>query len=404
MARRIGVVSTARSDFGPLLPLLRVLHSRADVELLIYAGGTHFSPVNDYSIAEVEGEFPDCTVRVPCEIGGDGPLDIALAMADVLAGYARALSDHPPDILVVLGDRYDMMPAVAAAMPFNIPIAHLCGGEVTEGVIDDAIRHAVTKLSHLHFPTNEIHGRRLAQLGEEDCRIHVTGESGLDMFQTMTVLPKDEVYGEFGFDPARLLTILTYHPETIGFGEVAQHVAEVLEAARSVSETQLLITHPNSDTGSSHILAAIHAFAEGRKDCVIVPSLGKRRYFQFLHHVDCLVGNSSSGIIEAASVFLPVVNIGARQQGRIAPRNVITTPIECEPIARAWRAALSSTFREGLRGLINPYGDGHSSQRIAQVLATAPLENIFRKKFADWPTIDSDASAYLHATMAESRS
>lgn len=384
MARHIGVVTTARSDYGVLLPLLHALRAREDVKLLIYAGGTHFSAVNNYSIEEVEAEFPDCTLRIPCAIEGDKPLEIALVMADVLAGYARALAERRPDILVVLGDRYDMLPAVAAATPYNIPVAHLSGGEVTEGVIDDAIRHAVTKLSHLHFPTNEVYGRRLAQLGEERFRIHVAGEPGLDLFRTMTVLPKEKVYGEFALDPCRPLTILTYHPETIGFEDAAPHITEVLEAASNVSETQVLFTHPNSDTGSSHIVDAIHAYAQGRKDTVIVPSLGKRRYFQFLHHIDCLVGNSSSGIIEAASIPLPVVNIGTRQEGRLTPRNVITVPIERLAIAKAWQTALSSEFRRGLDEFENPYGDGHSSERIAEVLATVPLtRRLIRKKFAD---------------------
>lgn len=230
MARRIGVVSTARSDFGPLLPLLRVLRERADIELLIYAGGTHFSSVNDYSIDEVESEFLDCTIRVPCQIHGDTPFNIAAAMAEVLAGYARAFRDKTPDVLVVLGDRYDMLPAVVAATPFNIPVAHLSGGEVTEGVIDDCIRHAVTKLAHLHFPANEVYGRRIAQLGEQEFRIHVSGEPGLDLFRTMSVLSKQEVYSEFDLDPSRPLTVFTYHPETIGFEHVARHIGEVLAA------------------------------------------------------------------------------------------------------------------------------------------------------------------------------
>lgn len=383
MARRIGVVTTARSDYGPLLSLLRTLKAREDVELLIYAGGTHFSHINNMSIREVEADFPDCTIRVPSAIEGDGPIDIALAMSDVLASYARALAERRPDVLVVLGDRYDMLPVVAAALPFNIPVAHLCGGDVTEGVIDDSIRHAVTKMSHLHFPSTEVYGRRVCQMGEEDSRIFVVGETGLDMFRTMTVLPKEQVYGEYGLDTSRPLTILTYHPETIGFEDVVHHISEVLAAADAVGNTQILFTHPNSDTGSSHIVAAIHQYVQKRADCRVIPSLGKKRYFQFLHHVDCMVGNSSSGIIEAASVTLPVVNIGARQKGRVEPQNVISTPIERRAIAEAWSRALSPGFRASLDGMVNPYGDGRSSERVANVLATVPLDRIVRKKFVD---------------------
>jgi UDP-hydrolysing UDP-N-acetyl-D-glucosamine 2-epimerase len=384
MARLIGVATTARSDYGVLLPLLTVLRERTDARLQIYAGGTHFSAINRYSIEEVESEFPDCTIRVPCQINGDDPVDLARAMAEILAGYAQAFATSQPDILVVLGDRYDMIPVVLAALPFNIPVAHLSGGEVTEGVIDDAIRHAVTKLSHLHFPTNTAYGQRIAQLGEEDWRIRVVGEPGLDLFRTMDLLPKAEVYGEWRLDPQRPLSIFTYHPETIGFEDVPVHVAEVLAGANLVPDTQILFTHPNSDTGSSHIVEAIHAFAQTREGCVIVPSLGKRRYFQFLGHCDCLVGNSSSGIIEAASFRLPVVNIGRRQAGRIEPRNVITVPTQRDAIGDAWRTALSVSFRAHLRDLENPYGDGRSSERIAEILANSPLSrDLLRKKFVD---------------------
>ncbi|QGM45242.1 UDP-N-acetylglucosamine 2-epimerase [Methylocystis heyeri] len=384
MARSIGVATTARSDYGVLLPLLRVLREHPGVRLQIYAGGTHFSAINGFSIGEVEEEFGECTIRVPCEIKGDGPADLAEAMAEVLAGYGRAFSADRPDILVVLGDRYDMIPVVLAALPFNIPVAHLSGGEVTEGVIDDAIRHAVTKLSHLHFPTAQSYGRRIMQLGEEEWRIHVVGEPGLDLFRTMELLPKDEVYGELGLDPGRPLSLFTYHPETIGYEDAAANIAEILAAADLMSQTQILFTHPNSDTGSLHILEAIRAYVKKRGDCLVVPSLGKRRYFQFLGHCDCLVGNSSSGIIEAATFRLPVVNIGTRQAGRIEPRNVVTTPTRRDAIAEAWGTALSSQFRAALDGMENPYGDGLSSARIADILVAAPLSReLIRKKFID---------------------
>lgn len=384
MARVIGVVTTARSDFGPLLPLLRVLREFAGVRLKIYAGGTHFSSINGFSIDEVETEFGDCVICVPCEINGDDPVDLTRTMAQSLAGYGLAFAATRPDILVVLGDRYDMIPVVLAALPFNIPVAHLSGGEVTEGVIDDAIRHAVTKLSHLHFAAAETYGQRIAQLGEEAWRIHVVGEPGLDLFRTMERLPKAEVYGEFGLDPKLPLSLFTYHPETIGFEDVSANIAEVLAGANLVPDTQILFTHPNSDTGSSHILTAIRAYQHARQGCRIVPSLGKQRYFQFLGHCDCLVGNSSSGIIEAATFGVPVVNIGTRQAGRIEPRNVLTVPTQRDVIADAWRTALSPAFRADLGDLENPYGDGRSSVRIAEILAKAPLSrDLVRKKFVD---------------------
>lgn len=386
MARLIGIVTTARSDFGCLRPLMRAVRDHPALALRVFVSGTHFFAVNGYSRTEVEAEFGECAVPVPCTIESDRPPKVGCAMAEVLGGFARALAEVRPDVMVVLGDRWDMIPAVLAAAPFNIPVAHLSGGEVTEGVIDDSIRHAVTKLAHLHFPACEEYGRRLRQLGEETWRIRVTGEPGLDGIADQDFPSKAEVYRPLGLDPERPLSLFTYHPETIGHEHTASHIATILAAAAEVAaDSQILFTHPNSDTGSAAIVFAIHAFVENCRNCQVLPSLGRERFFNVLHHCQALVGNSSSGIVESASFRLPAVNIGDRQKGRIAPPNVISVPINRESILVAWRQALSPAFHANVASVVNPYGDGHAAPRIAAVLAEIPIDRaLLVKRFVDW--------------------
>jgi len=311
---------------------------------------------------------------VPVMPADDSPRAIGQAIGQGVAAFTGHLAAHPPDLLVVLGDRYDMLPAVLAALPLMIPVAHLSGGELTEGVIDDAIRHAVTKFSHLHFPTLPAYAERLMRLGEEPWRITVTGEPGLDVLRTLPFPPREAVLGALGLDPDPDLpvTVFTLHPETLAPAATGHTVAEVLAAA-SEMPGQMVLTYPNADTAADVIIAAIEAFAAGRPGCRVVPHLGRTRYLQVLHHAACMVGNSSSGIIEAASFRLPVVDIGQRQGGRLAPPNVLRVPAERTAVAEAWRQALSRAFHAGLQALVNPYGDGYAVPRILDRLTGEPL-------------------------------
>ncbi len=386
--RTLGFVTSARSDFGLLRPLIEAAAADPRLRPVVYATGMHFSRDHGYSLGEIieAGLEP---VPVPVERSGDGALTLALAIGRGVTAFAEVLSAAPPDLLVVMGDRYDMMPAVLAALPLTIPVAHLAGGELTEGVIDDAIRHAVTKMSHLHFPTMPAYARRLIRLGEEPWRITVTGEPGLDVFRDFRFKTREEVLGELGLAPEQPVCVVTLHPETLSPAATGAAIAALLAAAASCP-TQLVLTYPNADTGSEIIISAIEAFAAGRSGCRVVPHLGRTRYLHLLHHAACMVGNSSSGIVEAASFRLPVVDIGQRQGGRLAPGNVLRVPAEADAIAGAWRLALSLAFRAGLAGLINPYGDGRAVPRILERLAEEPLgSRLLVKHFHEDPDPDS---------------
>ena len=382
MTRKLAFVTSARSDFGLLLPLIRAAEADARFAVTVLITGMHLS--GGSSLAEIEATgLSSPLVKVEADPGDDSPARVAMAMGTAVSGFARALDRLRPDLLVVLGDRFDMMPAVIAALPLTVPVAHISGGELTEGVIDDSIRHAVTKLSHLHFPAMPEYARRLEQLGEETWRIHVTGEPGLDVIADHPYRPRDAVFAELDLDPGQPLTIFTLHPESMDPAGSAALIARVLAAADRV-DSQIVLTHPNSDPGSAAIIAAITGFAANRPHCRLVPSLGRVRYLDVLNQADCMVGNSSSGIVEAASFHLPVVNIGERQRGRIAPANVLHAAAETDAVAEAWTKALSPEFRAGLADLSNPYGDGHAVERILAVLGGAELgPRLIIKKFND---------------------
>lgn len=384
MTRKLAFVTSARSDFGLLLPLIRAAEADSRFAVSVLVTGMHLSAGDGASMAEIEAAgLASPLIRVEADPGDDSAAQVAMAMGRALSGFAQVLDRLRPDLLVVLGDRFDMMPAVVAALPLTVPVAHISGGELTEGVIDDSIRHAVTKLSHLHFPAMPEYARRLERMGEESWRIHVTGEPGLDVIARHPYRTRAEVFAELGLDPARPLTIFTMHPESIDPAGSAEVIARVLAAADRV-DSQIVLTHPNSDPGSAAIIEAITAFAAARPHCRLVPSLGRARYLDVLNQADCMVGNSSSGIVEAASFRLPVVNIGERQRGRLAPANVLHVPADTDAVALAWTRALSPAFRAGLADLANPYGDGHAVERILTVLGEVELgPRLITKRFND---------------------
>lgn len=390
--RHIGVVTTARSDFGMLLPVIREVERDPGLGLTLFVSGRHLSVEDGNSIEEVHGAAIRGRVEIvsaPTDTGSGE--SVASAMGQATENFGAALGRLRPDIVVVTGDRFDMLPAVLAALPQNIPVAHISGGELTQGVIDDAIRHVVTKLSHLHFACHERYARRIVQLGEEPWRVSVTGEPGLDELTGMEFVAREQMCSDLGIPASGRISVLTYHPETLRPGESGRQVASVLAAAAGI-ETALVITYPNGDPGSAAIAEAIEAFVRVSANAVRHKSLGRARYLQLLRHADCVVGNSSSGIIETASFALPTVNIGDRQQGRIAPYNVISVPCETHAIAAAWRKALDPAFRQPLTAMSNPYGDGHAARRIAGALKSVAIDSrLLTKRFFDLD--DADASA-----------
>lgn len=372
--RKVAVVTVARSDYGILRPVLKALLARAGVDLRIIATGMHLDPRFGDTVTEIEVDGFTIADRVETGRKGDDAQDIAAAMGREVAGLSDVFAVSRPDILVVLGDRFEMLAAAVASLPFNIAVAHIHGGEASFGAIDDAMRHAITKLSHLHFASTRPYADRILQMGEAPENVFVSGAPGLDNLKSLALPSMDDVARQFRFsyDHDRPPIVVTYHPETRSDQAPGKQIDAVLAALGNV-DGPILFTMPNADAGGLEIAERIRAFCGGRDGADLVDNLGTANYFTVLGAARAMVGNSSSGIIEAASFELPVVNIGDRQKGRICGANVIHCPLDTNRISEAVGQAISPGFRVGLAGLQNPYGDGTASDRIATVLETVPL-------------------------------
>jgi UDP-N-acetylglucosamine 2-epimerase (non-hydrolysing) len=385
MRRSIGVVTVARSDYGHLRPLLEELDKTPDmVELLVYVAGSHLaSPFGVRTGDLVEADQWPMAARIPMGIDDDSPATIAAAMGRGVAGFAAEFVRRRPDLLVVLGDRYEMLSAALAALPFALPVAHLHGGEVTEGAIDEQIRHALTKLAHLHFVAAEPYAARVRQLGEEGWRVHCCGAPGLDRLRAGGALSREEIGERLGRPLGRPTLLVTFHPETLAVADVPRQAEELMAALEKV-DGEIIVTAPGADTGYRTISVALEGLAQRRPLTRLNPTLGDDVYTSLLREADVMIGNSSSALIEAPSFGLPVVNVGDRQHGRLRAANVIDVGHEREAIAEAIRRALDPSFRRGLAGLVNPYGDGQAAPRIARVLREVELgPRLVRKRFAD---------------------
>ena len=381
--RSVCVVTVARSDWGLYLPVMRRISAEPGLRPQIVAAGTHLSARDGMTIGEIESDGYAVDARVETVDAEDSPEAITRAMARAVKGFGAAYARLAPDIVLLLGDRYEMHSAAAAAVPFRLAIAHIQGGESTEGAIDEQFRHSITKLAHLHFPSTDAYGRRLVQMGEDPERVIVTGAPAIDNVLEREPLPLDEIRRRTGLDLAEPTLLITYHPVTMEYDDTLRQVDELL-AALEGSGLQLLVTFPNVDTGGRALLARLESFAATHSRCAIVENLGATAYLSVLRHVRAMVGNSSSGIIEAASFELPVVNVGTRQQGRLRPVNVIDVGNGRGEIAAGIARALSPAFRASLVGMVNPYGDGHAAERIVAALGRAELGPRFvRKSFRD---------------------
>jgi UDP-hydrolysing UDP-N-acetyl-D-glucosamine 2-epimerase len=385
--RRIGVVTSSRADFGIYRPILREISSDPSLALDIVATGMHLSTTHDYSIEEIQRDGFHVHDTVACSVSTDSPQGMLHALGDAVRGFADLFIRWTPDILMVLGDRFDMYPAALAALPFRIPVAHVHGGEVTTGAIDDALRHSMTKLAHLHFVSTREYAGRVAQLGEEDWRITVCGAPALDNLLQLDLPSDADIARHFGWDSSAKPLLITFHSTTLAFEQAGEQVKNLLAALCSFSGP-IVFTAPNSDPGGLVISEAIHAFVATRSNAHFVANLGTRMYFGVMRSAAAMVGNSSSGLIEAASFHLPVVNIGTRQQGRVRGANVIDVGSTQSEIEIGLSRALAPSFRAAIADLENPYYHSGAAKIIVDVLKRTTIdERLTTKPFVDHPGI-----------------
>jgi GDP/UDP-N,N'-diacetylbacillosamine 2-epimerase (hydrolysing) len=383
-SRKIGVITVGRSDFGLYESVLKGLHSSPFFEIALYATGAHFAPEFGRTVSEIVEKGFDYEKGLEMLLASDSPQGVGKGVGLGIISFAQKFASQRPELLLVLGDRIEMLCGPVAAMSYNIPVAHIHGGAVTEGAIDDLVRHAITKMSHIHFVSCQQYADRVMQMGEEAWRVFNVGAPGLDRIATRKKLSKAEISTRIGLDMEKDTLLLTYHPVTLETQDVDVQVEALLAALKS-TEFQLVMTYPNVDVGNAIIIDRFSQFSKKHKDRVrLLKNAGTELYFALMEAVIAMVGNSSSGITEAPSFKLPVVNIGTRQTGKLRAPNVIDVGYSAEEIVSGIRVATSNQFKEGLRDIKNPYGDGHAGEKILEVLRTIEInDKLIRKKFVD---------------------
>lgn len=379
-APRIGVLTTSRADFGIYASVLDAF-AACGLDYGLYLAGMHTSEAHGRTEAEIQASGRPIAARLETLTGGDAPLDAAMSIGLGVQKFAQVFCDHRPELVVALGDRFEMHAAVLAAVPFRLPVAHIHGGEETEGAIDNVLRHSITKLSHLHFCSTELAGRRIRAMGEAPERVHVVGAPALDALKRFEPLSASEMGERFGVELRTGYVLAVLHPETLKAHNAHQDANALIDALDRFG-APVVVTGSNADPSGEALTEAMRAAAHARPGWTFVHSFGAAGFHTAMAHARLMAGNSSAGIIEAASFALPVVNIGDRQAGRERSENTIDAPAEPGAILAALRKADAPAFRHAARQGGNVYGDGRAGDRIADVIKGALKTGIdARKRF-----------------------
>ncbi|HSY30492.1 MAG TPA: UDP-N-acetylglucosamine 2-epimerase [Verrucomicrobiae bacterium] len=378
MKRIIAVLTTSRADYSHLYWPLRDLSDNENVDLRIIALGSHLSPEFGNTVQEIEKDGFKIDSRIECLLSSDSDVGMAKTIGVATLSLADLLGKMRPDLLLLIADRYEMLAPAAVALALRIPVAHIEGGEISEGAIDDAVRNALTKLSHIHFTSTLAARERVIALGEEEWRVHRAGAPSLDHLRRQPLLTREEIEKRLQLNIQTPTILVAYHPVTIA-RDTLQEVEAVFTALGNLRE-QILFCYPNADAGSRELAERTKSFIASRGHGKIFTNLDTVTYLSLLRQVDMLVGNSSSGIMESASFALPTVNVGLRQQGRERPRNVLDADADANLILQAIDRARTREFRDSLAGMANPYGAGRASETIVRVLTTVPLSQTLLMK------------------------
>ena len=382
MKRIVCVVTGSRAEYGLLKRLIRLIHADINFKLVLIVTGSHLSEKFGNTFTEIEEDGFTIFRKIPIlDKNDDSGLGVAHAMGECLVECANVFEEINPDLVVLLGDRYEIFSAAAAATSLNLAIAHIHGGEVTSGALDDAFRHAITKMSHIHFVANEKYRGRVIQLGEEPNNVHNVGGLGVDAIAHSNLIPKKELENILNLKFGERNLIVTFHPETIDHGET--QLDQLFEALNMFPEICLIFTLPNADQSSDLITSKIHDFAKRRKNAYAFTSLGSVKFLSCLAVADGIVGNSSSGLAEAPTFKKGTINIGNRQMGRLQSSSVINCELDKVEIVRAIDSLYSSDFQMNLEQTVSPYGSAGASKKIFDILKSQPYENLKLKKFRD---------------------
>lgn len=383
MSRKICVVTGSRAEYGLLRGLMADVRDAPGLELQLIATGMHLSPEFGLTYRDIEEDGFRIDRKVEMLLSSDTPVGLAKSMGLGLIGLGEALQQLKPDLLLVLGDRFEIFSAVAAAMVARVPVAHLHGGEATEGAFDEAVRHSITKMSHLHFVAAEEYRQRVVQLGEDPRRVFLVGGLGIDVLNKLELLDRPSLEASLGFELGARNLLITFHPATLEDATAAEQVTELLAALAPLEDTQLIFTMPNADTDGRVLMDMTKEFVAGHDNAHAYVSLGQLRYLSCIRHVDGVVGNSSSGLTEVPSFRKGTINLGDRQRGRLKAQSVIDCAPDRDAIAAALQRLYSPAFQSALKQVRNPYGEGGAGAKILKVLRDYPLESILKKSFHD---------------------
>lgn len=369
--RTIAVVTSSRADYSHLYWPLKDLAAHPGIDLKLIVMGSHLAPTFGATAKQIDRDEIHVAARIECLLNSDSDIGMAKTIGVATLSLADTLGQMRPDLLLLIADRYEMLAPASVALALRIPIAHIEGGEISEGAIDDAVRNALTKMSHIHFTSTHRARERVIRMGEEPWRVHRAGAPSLDHLRRRQLLTREQLEQQLEVDLGQPTLLISYHPVTI-LRETTQET-EALFAALAQISGKLLFCYPNADAGGHLIIDRTRSFLADRRNGKIFTNLDPIAYWSLLRHVDALIGNSSSGIMETASFALPTVNIGLRQKGRERASNVLDAAPEPADILEKIASARSSSFRQSLAGMENPYGDGHASEKIVEVLTTIPL-------------------------------
>jgi len=385
MSRKICVITGTRAEYGLLRWVMQGIKDDAELTLQIIATGMHLSPEFGLTYREIEKDGFQIDRRVEMLTSTDTSVGIAKSMGLGMIGFADALNELEPDLIVVLGDRFEIFAAVSAALVARIPIAHLHGGETTEGAFDEALRHSITKMSHLHFVAADEYRQRIIQLGEQPERVFLVGGMGIDNTKRLKLLSRTELEASLDMKFGKHNLLVTFHPVTLEIATAADQMEELLAALAELKDTQLIFTLPNADTDSRVLIKMVEQFVIKHANARAFSSLGQLRYLSCISHVDGVVGNSSSGLIEVPSFKKGTINIGERQRGRLQATSVIGCDPNRQSIMSAIARLFSPAFQQTLAQVVNPYGEGGASAKVLEVIKNYSLEHIVKKAFHDLP-------------------
>jgi GDP/UDP-N,N'-diacetylbacillosamine 2-epimerase (hydrolysing) len=382
--KKICFVSSSRADYGLLKNLMSEISTSKKLSMQLIVSGTHLSEAHGLTIKQIlaDGFLIDAQIPILGEIR-DTPIGISEHIASAIKGFARAYSDLKPDFILLLGDRYEIFAAAISATISKIPIIHLHGGEVTIGAYDESFRHAITKMSHIHFAAAAQYRDRIIQLGEHPKNVFFVGGLGVDSINRTPLYERDELCEILDIELKHHSLLITYHPETLGTNSADYEISELLNALDSLDETTICFTMPNADNDSSEIIKKIRKYVSKHENAYFFTSLGQKKYFSCLKTFGAVVGNSSSGLLEAPTFKIPTINIGKRQSGRLKANSVIDCKPKAEEIKQAIGLAFSEKFRSKLENTINPYGEGGASKKIKEIIETYDFKNILYKEFYD---------------------